>query len=177
MQVFSETTYSTQIKLIGQSLCVSEHGIGFAANKGQKRLIFSFQSLKCLERLDIQSQCVNMKRFLIKTPLILVIFIWPSWLMKTIKAYIYFCHTNVLRIRDLDSIQKKKRFHYRRGFSIMVNQSWHLQLINAKIKAEDFFIQSHQHDVERDIAKLRIFNLRCDLKHIPYPRLQNATLD
>ena len=41
MGVFSETAYSSQTKLIGQSLCISEHGIGylnlaFAANKGKK---------------------------------------------------------------------------------------------------------------------------------------------
>ena len=41
VQMISETAYSSQTKLIGQSLHVSEHGIGylnlaFAANKGQK---------------------------------------------------------------------------------------------------------------------------------------------
>ena len=39
MQMISETTYSSQTKLIGQSLCVFKHGIGysilaFAAIKG-----------------------------------------------------------------------------------------------------------------------------------------------
>ena len=29
MQMISENTYSSQIKLIGQSLCISEHGIGY----------------------------------------------------------------------------------------------------------------------------------------------------
>ena len=90
MGVFLETTYSSQVKLIGQSLCVSEHGIGysnlvFSANKGQKRPIFSFRPLKCLEGLEIQSQNINIKRFLIKNPLRLVIFIWPLWLMKAMK--------------------------------------------------------------------------------------------
>ena len=60
MGVFSETTYSCQTKLIGLGLHVSEHGIGysdlaFAANKDQKRPIFSFKPLKCLEGLEIQS--------------------------------------------------------------------------------------------------------------------------
>ena len=60
MQVFSETAHSSQTKLIGLSLHVSEHGIGysdlaFAANKGQKRPIFSFKPLKRLEGLEIQS--------------------------------------------------------------------------------------------------------------------------
>ena len=60
MQVFSETAHTSQTKLIGQSLCVSEHGIGylnlaFAANKGQKSAIFSFEPLKRLEGLEIQS--------------------------------------------------------------------------------------------------------------------------
>ena len=40
--MISETTYGSQTKLIGQSLCVLEHGIGhtylaFAANKEGKR--------------------------------------------------------------------------------------------------------------------------------------------
>ena len=44
--MISKTAYSSQTKLIGQSLHVAEHGIGysnlaFAANKGQKRPIFS----------------------------------------------------------------------------------------------------------------------------------------
>ena len=30
MQVSSETAYGSQTKLIGQSLCVSEHGIGYS---------------------------------------------------------------------------------------------------------------------------------------------------
>ena len=60
MQVFSETAHSSQTKLIGLSLHVSEHGIGYsdlalAGNKGQKRSIFSFKPLKRLERLEIQS--------------------------------------------------------------------------------------------------------------------------
>ena len=60
MQMISETAYSSQTKLIGESLCISEHGIGysnlaFAANKGQKRPIFSFKPLKRLEGLEIQS--------------------------------------------------------------------------------------------------------------------------
>ena len=60
MQVFSETAHSSKTKLIGLSLHVSEHGLGysdlaFAANKGQKRPIFSFKPLKHLEGLEIQS--------------------------------------------------------------------------------------------------------------------------
>ena len=59
MRVFSETAHSSQTKLIGLSLHVSEHGIGysdlaFAANKGQKRPIFIFKPLKRLEGLEIQ---------------------------------------------------------------------------------------------------------------------------
>ena len=58
--VFSETAYSSQTKLIGQSLHVSQQEIdysnlAFAANKGQKRPIFSFKPLKRLEGLEIQS--------------------------------------------------------------------------------------------------------------------------
>ena len=60
MQVFSETAYSSQTKLIGLNLHVSEHRIdytnlAFAANKGQKRPIFSFKPLKRREGLKIQS--------------------------------------------------------------------------------------------------------------------------
>ena len=60
MQMISETAYSSQTKLIGLSLHVSEHRIGysdlaFAANKGRKRAIFSFKLLKRLEGLEIQS--------------------------------------------------------------------------------------------------------------------------
>ena len=55
-----ETTYSSQTKLIGQSLYESEYGIGylnlaFEPQKGQKRAIFSFKPLKRLEGLEIQS--------------------------------------------------------------------------------------------------------------------------
>ena len=55
-----ETAYSSQIKLIGEGLLIGEHGIGysnlaFAANKGQKRLIFNFKPLRCLEGLKIQT--------------------------------------------------------------------------------------------------------------------------
>ena len=44
--MISETAYSSKTKLLGLSLLIGEHGIGysnlaFAANKGQKRLIFS----------------------------------------------------------------------------------------------------------------------------------------
>ena len=58
--MISETANSSQTKLIGLSLHVSEQGIGysdlaFAANKGQKRPIFSFKPLKHLEGLEIQS--------------------------------------------------------------------------------------------------------------------------
>ena len=49
--MISETGYSSQTKLIGQSLHVSEHGIGylnlaFAANKGPKGL---YSVLKALQ--------------------------------------------------------------------------------------------------------------------------------
>ena len=54
------TAYSTQTKLILQSLFIGEHRKGysnfaFAAYKGKKRLmlIFSFKPLKCLNRLEI----------------------------------------------------------------------------------------------------------------------------
>ena len=58
--MISETAYSSQTKLIGQSLPIEEHGIGylnaaFAANKGQKRPIFSFKPLKRQEGLEIQN--------------------------------------------------------------------------------------------------------------------------
>ena len=91
--MFSETTYSSQTKLTGEGLLIGEHGIGysnlaFAAYKGQKRPIFSFKPLKRQEGLEIQNWSINMERFLIKNPLKLVIFIWPLWLMKAIKANI-----------------------------------------------------------------------------------------
>ena len=59
MQVFSETAYSSQTKLIGLSLHVSEHGIcylnlAFEAKKGQKRPILGFKPLKRREGLEIQ---------------------------------------------------------------------------------------------------------------------------
>ena len=64
--MISKTTYSSKTKLIGQSLCVLEHGIGysnlaFAANKGQKRPKFNFKPLKLLEGLENQSQCKGKK--------------------------------------------------------------------------------------------------------------------
>ena len=67
--MISETTYSSKTKLIGQSLCISEHGIGylnlaFAAKKGQKRSIFSFKPLKRLEGLEIQSYSISIKEFI-----------------------------------------------------------------------------------------------------------------
>ena len=69
-----ETTYSSQTKLIGESLHVSEHGIGylnlaFAANEGQNGPIFSFIPSKNLEGLEIMSLSINIKKFLIKNPL------------------------------------------------------------------------------------------------------------
>ena len=68
MRVFSETTHSSQSKLIGQGLPIEEHGIGysnlpFEAKKGQKRPIFSFKPLKRLEGLEIQSLSINIKIF------------------------------------------------------------------------------------------------------------------
>ena len=55
-----ETAYSSQTKLIGQSLPIGGHGIGylnlaFEAKKGQKRPILGFKPLKRLEGLEIQS--------------------------------------------------------------------------------------------------------------------------
>ena len=77
--MFLETTYSGKIKLIGVCLLIEEHGIGysnlaFAANKSQKRPMVSFKPLKCQEGLEIQKKSINLKRFLIKNPLKLVIF-------------------------------------------------------------------------------------------------------
>ena len=71
--MISETAYSSHTKLLGQNLPIREHGIGylnlaFAANKGKKKLIFSFKPLKRLEGL----------------------FVWPFWFMKSIKAKIVF---------------------------------------------------------------------------------------
>ena len=67
--IISETAYRNKAKLIGQSLPIREHGIGysnfaFAANKGQKRPTFSFKPMKCLEGLQTQSQSSNGKEFL-----------------------------------------------------------------------------------------------------------------
>ena len=58
--MISETAYSSIIKLLGISLLIGEHGIGysnlaFAANKGSKRPIFSFKPLKRQEGLEIQN--------------------------------------------------------------------------------------------------------------------------
>ena len=54
-----ETVYSSQTKLIGQSLSIGEHRIGylnlaFEAKKGQKRLIFGFKPL--IPRRTINSE-------------------------------------------------------------------------------------------------------------------------
>ena len=63
--MFSETAYSSQTKLIGEGLHVSEHGIGylnlaFYAKKGQKRPILGFKPLKRLEGLEIlEHKCKN----------------------------------------------------------------------------------------------------------------------
>ena len=72
IRMILENVYSSQTKLIGQSLHVSEHGIGylnlaFEPQKCQKRAIFSFKPLKRLEGLEIQSQSISMKRFLTKS--------------------------------------------------------------------------------------------------------------
>ena len=58
--MISETIYSSQTKLIGQSLPIRGHGIGylnlaFEAKKGRKRQILGFKPLKRLEGLEIQS--------------------------------------------------------------------------------------------------------------------------
>ena len=58
--MISETAYSNKTKLLGLSLLIGEHGIGysdlaFAANKGQKMPIFIFKPFKHLEGLEIQS--------------------------------------------------------------------------------------------------------------------------
>ena len=71
--MISETAYSSKTKLLGLSLLIREHGIGysdlaFAANKGQKRPIFSFKLLKHLEGLEIQSYSINIKEFITKNP-------------------------------------------------------------------------------------------------------------
>ena len=55
--MISETAYSSIIKLLGISLLIGEHGIGysnlaFAAKKGQKIPIFIFKPFKHLEGLD-----------------------------------------------------------------------------------------------------------------------------
>ena len=60
MRVFSETAYSSKTKLIGVSLLIGEHGIGYSnlafdPQKGQKRPIFSFKPLKRQEGLEIQN--------------------------------------------------------------------------------------------------------------------------
>ena len=60
--------------LLGQSLHVLEHGIGysnlaFEPQKGQKRPIFSFKPLKCLEGLEIQSWSISIKEFITMNPL------------------------------------------------------------------------------------------------------------
>ena len=73
MQVFFKTAYSSQTILIGKYLCISENRIGylnlaFAVKKGQKRSIFTFQPLKCLDELKIQSWSINLKKFLPKNP-------------------------------------------------------------------------------------------------------------
>ena len=83
MQMFSETADSSQTKLIGWSLLIGEHGIGysnlaFEPNKGQKRLIFSFKPLKCLDWLRIRSQSIDVEKFQEN-----VIFIWSSWLKNS----------------------------------------------------------------------------------------------
>ena len=93
--MISETAYSSQTKLLGQSLPIGEHGIGylnlaFAANKGQKRLIFSFKPFKSLEGLEIQNWSINMNKFLIKNPLKIVNFYLAFMAYKSIKAKIEF---------------------------------------------------------------------------------------
>ena len=60
VRVCSEMTYRSQTKLIGQSLPIEEHGIGysnlaFATNRGQNWPVFSFKPLKGLGMLEIQS--------------------------------------------------------------------------------------------------------------------------
>lgn len=72
--MISETASSTKTKLIGQSRSFRGHRIGysnlaFIVNKGQKRPIFSFKALKCLERLEIQSYSINIKEFITMNPL------------------------------------------------------------------------------------------------------------
>ena len=73
-QMISETAYGSQTKFKGESLHVSEHGIGylnftFEAKKGQNRLILGFKPLKSLEGLESQSYSINIKEFVTKTPL------------------------------------------------------------------------------------------------------------
>ena len=73
MQMITETAYSSQTKLIGEGLLIEEHGIGylnlaFAANKGPKRPILSFNPMKHLEGLKIQSYSIYIRKFLTKNP-------------------------------------------------------------------------------------------------------------
>jgi len=65
--MFSETAYSSQTKLIGQSLLFEEHRIGysnlaFAAKKDQNRPLFNFKYLKPVKGLKIQSQSIDIKK-------------------------------------------------------------------------------------------------------------------
>ena len=69
--MISETAYSSIIKLLGISLLIGEHGIGysnlaFAAKKGQKIPIFIFKPFKHLDGLEIQSSSINTKEFIKK---------------------------------------------------------------------------------------------------------------
>ena len=72
--MISETAHSSQTKLIWQSLPNRGHRIGysnlaFSISKGQKRPIFGFKPLKCLDGLEIQSLIINIKEFITKNPL------------------------------------------------------------------------------------------------------------
>ena len=73
--MISETTYSSKTKLLGLSLLIREHGIGysnlaFAANKGQKRPIFSFGPLKPLKELEFRVSRGRVRNFDLRAPLV-----------------------------------------------------------------------------------------------------------
>ena len=55
MQMISETAYSSQTKLIGPSLDILEHGIGYSNLAFEGKKANSFKPLKHLEGLEIQS--------------------------------------------------------------------------------------------------------------------------
>ena len=112
--MFSETTYSSQSKLIGQSFYIPEHGIGylnlaFAANKRQKRPIFSFKPVKCLDWLEIQSLDIDIKKILIKKSFKKGNF-HLAFMANKDKHLVL--DTNALRSQNTDSIHNYQTFHH-----------------------------------------------------------------